>query len=192
MPQIHRPQSLCELCSDILNRCFSAGKGHDESLPVHISDVTGTSARPDLVFIRQSALAGCGLCSEMLRTHFTKICNAFRITTRDTEAEEVFEAVSMKFPRISIDVVFEDGDEDVRFPHYLLAYTHAVAEDDTQNENDPSESNSLKAIVGSRFGRLIEEEPEDTDVFLQTLFEIIRSDCKLQSLISLVNLVSHA
>jgi hypothetical protein len=128
----------------------------------------------------------------MLRTHFTKICNAFRITTRDTEAEEVFEAVSMKFPRISIDVVFEDGDEDVRFPHYLLAYTHAVAEDDTQNENDPSESNSLKAIVGSRFGRLIEEEPEDTDVFLQTLFEIIRSDCKLQSLISLVNLVSHA
>ncbi|KAH6677324.1 heterokaryon incompatibility protein-domain-containing protein [Halenospora varia] len=187
MPQSQQSQSLCELCTTILDRRFSAGEVSDSSLPVHISHVTGTTARPDLDFIRQSALAGCRLCSEMLRVHSTKVCNGYDGTTRESDAEEALEAVSSKFPRISINAVFEEGDEETRFPHYLLIYTHTIVEDEDEGETeDESDSLGLKsrdAITASGFGRFQDKEPElDTDTFLQTLFEILRSEYLPQSL----------
>jgi hypothetical protein len=188
MAQSQQPQSLCELCTTILSRSFSAGEVNDSSLPLHISHVTGTTTRPDLDFIRQSALAGCRLCSEMLRVHFTKVCNGYDGTTRESDAEEALEDVSLKFPRISINAVFEEGDEETRFPHYLLIYTHTIFEDeadkgDIENESDSPGSNSRDAIARSGFGPFQDKGPElDTDAFLQTLFDILRSECKLRFL----------
>jgi hypothetical protein len=185
MPWSQQSQGLCELCNEILNRSFSAGEVSHSSVPIHISRVTGTTARPDLDFIRQSALAGCQLCSEMLRVHFTKVCNSYDGTTRESDAEEALQAVSLKFPRISINVVFEEGNEETLFPHCLLIYTHTITEDEEdkgeiENETDPVGLNSRDASAGSSFGRFQDKEPElDTEAFLQTLFEILRSDCKL-------------
>src|SRR6266498_4615850 len=102
MPQSQQSQGLCELCTEILNRGFSASEVSVSSVPIHISRVTSTTARPDLDYIRQSALAGCQLCSEMLRAHSTKVCNSYDGTTRESDAEEAFQVVSLKFPRISV------------------------------------------------------------------------------------------
>lgn len=188
MPQSRQCQKLCDLCTSILTKAFAATPAHNDSLPLHISEVSGTIASPDLDFIRQSALTGCRLCSEMLRVHSTKICTSFDATTRESVAEDAINAVSSKFSRISIDMVSYERNEYMSFPYYLLIYTHTFVEDDENNGNDdnddPVESKNQGAIEKIKI--LQGEKPEvDTDAFLQTLFDIMRSDCKSFEILSI-------
>lgn len=95
-PSRRKPYSLCV---DVLKRGFNA---NDTSLPLHIHTITGSTTRPDLDIIRQSAKDGCPVCAEMVLVHWTKVCNGYDGTTREEDAEEGLEAVATKFPRISV------------------------------------------------------------------------------------------
>lgn len=126
----------------------------------------------------------------------TKVCNGFHGTTTESDAEEALEAVSLKFPRIEVDVVFQEAREEGSVDHYLMVYTHTIAEDEeSDGENGSNKSvaeivngnNALPsppavAVTSPRFGQFQDREAElDTDAFLQTMFVIIRSDCEQYS-----------
>jgi hypothetical protein len=179
MSQSQHLQNICELCTDILSRSFLAGGGHDSNFPVHISQVADATARPDLDFIRKSATMGCRLCREMLRVHMTKICNGFHGTTSERDAEEALEAVSLKFPKIEVDVVFQEGSRDGLVSHYLMVYTHAIVEDEESeneashgeigsnesvtkivNDNNALSSPTAVAVTSPRFGQFQDCEAE--------------------------------
>jgi hypothetical protein len=120
----------------------------------------------------------------MLRVHWTKVCNGFDGTTREEDAEEALDAVAMKFPRISVNVVFQDEEEP---PSYLLVYTHALVEDE-ESENGPrtgdivvgtntSEDADSLAVGRFGFGRFGDKEAElDTEAYLQTMFTLVKTD----------------
>ena len=40
------------------------------------------------------------------------MCDGYHGTTKESDAEEALEAVSLKFPRISIDIVAQGGDDE--------------------------------------------------------------------------------
>jgi hypothetical protein len=134
----------------------------------------------------------------MLRVHMTKVCNGFHGTTSESDAEEALEAVSLKFPKIEVDVVFQEGRGDGLVSHYLMVYTHTIVEDEESeseashgeigsnksvtkslNGNNALPSPTAVAVTSPRFGQFQDREAElDTDAFLQTMFQIIRSDCE--------------
>jgi hypothetical protein len=58
MPQFQQPQGLCELCTENLNRSFSAGEVRDSRVPIYISRVTDTTVRSDLEVISSVSIGG--------------------------------------------------------------------------------------------------------------------------------------
>ena len=179
--------TLCNFCATLLTRGISALERRHCSFPINIAEITGDTARPDLDFIRKSSLTGCRLCSQMLHIHWTRICNGYDGTTKESDAEEALEAVSLKFPRISIDMVAQDGDDEWR-PHWLLVYKHSVLDDEPEellnvydNEagpaiDDTAELSGTSDVTKSAFGHL-GNAVLDTDAVLHTMLEVMKS-CK--------------
>lgn len=175
MSQITR--KLCAICTEVLSRGF---RPSDDSLPFHLSTVSDNIARPNLDIVHQAAKDGCPICAEMIRVHWTKICNSFDGTTKEEDAEEALEAVALKFPRISMNMVFQDEDEEGP-ASYLLVFTHELNENE---ENDEGEGGATAGLGRFGFGTFGGTSAElDTEAYLQTMIKLIKTDCKFYSIV---------
>lgn len=173
---------LCELCTDVLTRGFNPD---DDTLPIQLHTRSGNALRPDLDIIRKHSREGCRLCSELLHIFRTKVLNGYVGISRVEDAEEAVEIVAHKYPRISVDMVFDDEQEPFC---YTLVYNFRYSDDgddrsdsevdlDAMNtvESDPTEDSKSPRMTN--FG----DAELDTEALLQVVFFFIGATCEYSS-----------
>lgn len=170
-------QAICKLCTEILVSGFDPS---NDSLPIQLHTTYGNVLRPDMDIIQKNSEAGCRLCSELLYVFRTKVLNGYEGITQEEDFEKAVEIVVLKYPRLSVDMVFDDEQEP---PCYTLVYNFGYAEagnqDDGEGEIEATDVDELVPDLGSAGGALRIEDPEfDSEAFLQVIFSIMETTCK--------------
>ena len=170
---------LCELCTDVLTRGFDPD---DESLPIQLHTLSGNMFRPDLDIIWKHSKEGCRLCSELLHVFRTKVLNGYVGISREEDVAEAIEIVAHKYPRISVDMVFDDEQEPF---YYTLVYNFRYddggdGQDDVEavvEVTDMVESYPTEDSISPRVADIGDAEL-DTEALLQVVFSFLGANCK--------------